>query len=77
MLKIRNDIDLEELKKFGFEELTDVYFYTIAQNYGSAVELYVWKDDKTLALDVDYEEFFTENIDIFYDLIQAGLVEKV
>lgn len=77
MLRIKDNVDLKELEKFGFKEFKQVYFYTIASNYGNVVELKVWKEDRTITLDIDYEEFFTEDIDVFYDLIQAGLVEKV
>lgn len=77
MLRIKDSVDLKELEKFGFKEFKKIYSYSIASNYGNAVELSVWKEDRTIALVVDYEEFFTEDIDVFYDLIQAGLVEKV
>ena len=77
MLKIKDSVDLKELEKFGFKEDKQTYYYSIASNYGNDVELRVWKEDRTLLLEVDYEEFFTEDIDVFYDLIEAGLVEKV
>lgn len=80
MLKIKDSVDLNELEKFGFKKAKTTngftYYYPIAWNYGLYVELTV-NIDKTISLDVNYEDFYTENIDILFDLIQAGLVEKV
>ena len=75
MLKIKDNIDLKELKKFGFTYFDDKRSY----RYGC------------LDLQKDYLEIFINNarvitmasdksildLDIIYDLIKAGLVEKV
>lgn len=78
MLKIKDSIDLKELKKFGFENYRSKgeYYYTICWNYGLYIEIVV-NADRTISLDVNFEEYSTEDIDILFDLIQAGLVEKV
>ena len=80
MLRIKKEINLKELEKFGFKKVKITngftYYYPIAWNYGLYVELTV-NIDKTISLDVNYEDFYTENIDILFDLIQAGYVEKV
>ena len=80
MLKIKDNIDLEELKKFGFKKAKstggDIYYYPVYWNYGLYIEVTV-NVDRTISLDVNDEDFSSEDIDIFYDLIQAGLVEKV
>ena len=80
MLRIKKEIDLKELEKFGFKKTKstagEIFYYPVAWNYGLYVELTV-NIDKTISLDVNYEDFYTENIDILFDLIQAGYVEKV
>ena len=80
MLRIKKEIDLKELEKFGFKKAKstdgEIFYYPVAWNYGLYVELTV-NIDKTISLDVNYEDFYTENIDILFDLIQAGYVEKV
>lgn len=80
MLKIKDNVDLKQLEKFGFKKTKstggDIYYYPIAWNYGLYIEVAV-NVDRTISLDVNYEDFSSEDIDIFYDLIQAGLVEKV
>ena len=71
MLKIKDNVDLKELKKYGFEldkELSNDLetIYSVKQEYQ---KLYL------------YEPFgsnvFFLKIDILYDLIKADLVEKV
>ena len=70
MLKIRDEVDLKNLEKFGF--LPDCYGnYTIFNDYNIDV-ITVWAGDKTMDIDGDYFA-----INILYDLIQANLVEKV
>lgn len=80
MLKIKDNVDLKELEKLEFKKAKstggDIYYYQITWNYGLYVEVTV-NVDRTISLDVNYEDFSSEDIDIFYDLIQAGLVEKV
>ena len=71
MLKIKDDIDLKELEKFGFNQndgmLDGAYF-----KYGNTgvYELLVFKDR---------EIYVNHQIgdDVLFDLIQAGLVEKI
>ena len=80
MLKIKDNVDLKELEKFGFKKckstVVDIYYYPITWNYGLYVEITV-NADRTISLDVNYEDFSTEDIDILFNLIQAGFVEKV
>lgn len=70
MLKIRDDVDLKELEKFGFQ-----YGYDCT---------YIWEnryDVKCIIIDCNTREIVNygdKNANIvLYDLIQAGLVEKV
>lgn len=69
MLKIKDDVDLKELEKFGFKK----YGYT---------HLLVKKKEHDYAV-IDIRDKRYEIVDlcsltynITYDLIQAGLVEK-
>ena len=75
MLKIRDDVDLKELEKFGFEKGYDF-------NYGE-----YWHN-KNCFLNVHYNRVIgmwdsatikgcIKEFSLLYDLIQAELVEKV
>lgn len=74
MLKIKDNVDLKELEKFGFEELPYKYcrdiddtFWTIVIEKGSR-KIICW----------NYGYGGTKKPDKYIqDLIQAGLVEKV
>lgn len=80
MLKIKDDVDLKELKKFGFE-------YVFGEPFDfcyKKVYLRNDDDDKNFYKIVDnkYREIQLTRLDgqlddTLYDLIQAGLVEKV
>lgn len=78
MLKIRDNVDLEELKKYGFKEYNDCY----SRDYNNDYLTRVNKDTREI-LKVDYEWSFLQNryyknstykID---DLIKSDLVVKV
>lgn len=82
MLKIKDFVDLKELKKFGFKYIKENY--NIREHYSLSkktsritTELYAWVDCKDRFI---YKGTWTEDslyADILFDLIQAGLVEKV
>lgn len=71
MLKIKDNVDLKELEKFGFEK----YEYTHL--------IVLRKDNHDFACidirDKNYEilDLCSLTYNLTYDLIQAGLVEKV
>ncbi len=78
MLKIREDVNLKELEKYGFKEFNDCYSRDYNNDYLTRVD----KDTREI-LKVDYEWSFLQNkyyknstyrID---DLIKANLVVKV
>ena len=71
MLKIKDSIDLKELEKFGFCKCTDS-FYSIYLEVDS-VELII--ENRMLWLNTEHG--CLENLGVIFDLIQAGLVEKV
>ncbi len=68
MLKIKDDVDLKELEKFGFKQRNN--YYEIFNHYDVDV-ITIYENDKTIECgDVTAD-------DKLYDLIQSGLVEKV
>ena len=68
MLKLKNDVTIEVLEKYGFEEVEDAKFeYDNEEESGVII---VHKDNEIFAI-VDNKAG-----DILYDLIQAGLIEK-
>lgn len=80
MLKIKDNVDLKELEKFGFfkDYLVDtlVYRKVIKQEIGilkQECEIIIWKENKNI------DVFTTKGLldEVLYDLIKADLVEKV
>lgn len=75
MLKIKDDVDLKELEKFGFEDLGVCYKY-----YGNSDILgfiSINKETREIKRIHPYSLREEANEDEVQDLIQAGLVEKV
>lgn len=72
MLKIKDNVDLKELEKYGFdiEQLKDKY----DQIYGFESNLLFYKDDKNIILPYNNQD---HALDTLYYLIKDGLVEKV
>lgn len=79
MLKIKEGIDLRELEKFGFKfmECDDKQYYTkqFIDNNGW-LKAY-WIDVETRQIELEANDLFILLDDTIYDLIQAGLVEKI
>lgn len=84
MLKIKDDVDLKELRKFGFsryydEDLQDFTEYTkeiddIEVTIDINRIIYIWGEDvKCIG---NHQLCIDEGLTPIYDLIQAGLVEK-
>ncbi len=77
MLKIKDKVDLKELEKFGFvyEENYEIKFYSLdvcKKNIGfDGFRVYV--SDR----EINNYSIKNDTLDILYDLIQAGIVEKV
>ncbi len=81
MLKIRNDIDLEELKKYGFKLEPEHQFYYKELDSDIEIEIQRVKNDpvfkyKEIGINAEHGIYLNE-LDILYDLIQNNLVEKV
>lgn len=87
MLKIKDDFDLNELRKFGFMKMgiRDEYVYELdllhPDTKGNGVDIFISGDRKiTIQSHFGYNEYrrtYAYNCDILFDLIQAGIVEKV
>ena len=78
MLKIKDNVDLKELEKFGFKK--EEYYYTVKFDYKYyKVNVMVELDRRCIIIQNDYydSDYACYVPDVIYDLIQAGLVEKV
>lgn len=79
MLKIREDVNLEELEKFGFEYHKMVYVKEIKRSNKTIKEekiIYVEEENREISI---HKGLFNvdEELDTIYDLIKANLVVKV
>ena len=77
MLKIKDNVDLKELEKFEFIKTqpyaySDYWRYRFNVNGVSEITI-----DNGREIIIDTDESTTLDLDILYDLIQDGLVEKV
>ena len=68
MLKIKDNVDLKELEKFGFKKDKNIYYY---KNVFSVIVLRIF-DNRKISNPTDDNG----NV-LLYDLIKADLVEKV
>lgn len=79
MLKIKDNVDLKELERFGFK-YNDVYrYYYINIDISERLEIDKLSHEIRLFIDDEYYRCWTANntFDLLYDLIKADLVEKV
>lgn len=77
MLKIKDNYDLNNLEKYGFKHEKGV----IAVSYWDCWELELehceyYIETKNRIIDIITESEFGVNLDILYDMIQDGIVEK-
>lgn len=86
MLKIKDNVDLKELEKFRFEInfVTGVYKKELKSSYMDNYYIEVQKSRRIIIETRIKDEYIrnlkstnTDELDVIYDLIQAGLVEKV
>ena len=81
MLKIRDDVNLEELEKFGFYKTGGVYQKNLEYDdiYSQIAEIdmciYVVISDRIIRFS-SVEKKETVKLDVLYDLIKEGLVIK-
>ena len=79
MLKIKDDVDLKELEKFGFKfmKCDNKQYYTkqFVDDDGWSRAYWVDTEKKQIELEANNPVILLD--DTLYDLIQAELVEKV
>lgn len=79
MLKIKDNVDLKELEKFGFRyfEAFGKHYDIQSKEFCSLILVYV--DNREISYRTTYykPEEINEATSILYDLIKAGVVEKV
>lgn len=74
MLKIKDNVDLKELEKFGFKYDKNMHEYEIGYIFNGYIS--IEKNDRLIKPIYD-ENMWIDIEDLLYDLIKANLVEKV
>ena len=84
MLKIKDNVELKELEKLGFKYIEDKSskgdFSYCEKLIGSNIILGVSEPGRVIYSNITITEttyIFSDGLDVIFDLIQAGLVEKV
>lgn len=79
MLKIKDDVDLEELEKFGFKHRYGKCYEYIRKLDGKvAYRIYTTKNHANLQIEIFEPMIMAQKVqDLLYDLIKADLVEKL
>lgn len=73
MLKIKDNVDLRKLKKIGFHEEEDCISRKMFAY--KRYSMRIWLKDRHISIaDAHFDEI---ELDLLYDLIKDGLVEKV
>ena len=80
MLKIKDNVDLKELEKYGFQYYEKVYVKEIERaeplfGLGESKKIYVDDDSQNISIGIGLYDTDIE-LDTIYDLINDGLVEK-
>lgn len=83
MLKIKDDVDLKELKKFGFYksggvwQLDLIVDWQIQKPLGIILgSIYLQEENRIIRIVHDESNVEITKIDALFDLIKAGLIEK-
>lgn len=80
MLKIKDNVDLKELEKYGFENCDEYYMEKELED-GNTLEIGLEKDlfykNKELSIRIGAYNTTVTDLSVIYDLIKADLVEKV
>ena len=82
MLKIKDNVDLKELGKFGFYKSGGVYQKNLEIDDKTCVFdvidicIYIVAEERIIRFSA-HDERETTKLDVIYDLIKADLVEKV
>ena len=77
MLKIKDDVDLKELEKYGFEKDTTGTYCKDDRLADERVDIFV-NNDRTFFIEWGWYTMYNEEQERFLqDLIKADLVEKI
>lgn len=78
MLKIKDNVDLKELEKFGFKTMSLYGWYEkeVSYNWNDKMNIYVNKGTRIIQVST-YDGYDVNLDDTLYDLIKDDLVEKV
>jgi len=71
MLKIKDSVDLKELEKFGLTTFAKDGYTFIPDEKIPYMGIKIFNEDRSICVNT------TKAIEVLFDLIQAGLVEKV
>lgn len=74
MLKIKSEIDLKELEKYGFWQWENVWCTNTNKKPFNLIDEFnisLYEYDRIIILDEDAD------LNVLYDLIKDGLVEKI
>ena len=80
MLKIKDNVDLKELKKYGFKIRKEIPFYITKKERNKEEKIFVCgQSGRDIGYGIKGRNFGYGiwNLDILYDLIKDDLVEKV
>lgn len=80
MLKIKDNVDLKELEKFGWQKVGYGYSYVLYNSYSMLIYYNIWKSDRKIRLRVDMDtnvKDLEDELGVLYKLIKANLVEEV
>ena len=85
MLKIKDNVDLKELERFGFVKVSPSWYeLTIRDNAEEEMGIGVSLFARPRCIEIGYStkgncgmSSWTYDLDVLFELIQAGLVEKV
>ena len=82
MLRIKEEIDLKELEKFGFYKSGGVYQKNLEFDdltdwiTGIDMCIYIVSDDRKIRFSA-HDKRETIKLDVLYDLIKADMVERI
>lgn len=84
MLKIKDNVDLKELEKFGFLSTYKGYQKDLEEEWNMEIpmsniisSIYIKKDDRIIRLINNFKPIENKKLDTIFDLIKADLVEKI
>jgi hypothetical protein len=76
MLKIKDNVDLKELEKYGFVYNEEYDFWSDEHPCCSHYDIDA-NGDRARIIRITDDIYYEEELDKLYDIINAGLVEKV